>query len=208
MNKRQKKKLYKKKTGKNPPKQLHYSGKEYHKAIRKPWGGEKPLENYSWESEEVKRAVAKAAKAFTVKETVERLKNAICENWNKSAGDFGTRKLCKKYREYSSHSGKAGATKKGRKEQMEMNRSAAEAQENREKILKYIAGYIKAHCYPPAIYEIAKETGLSKQTVHRHMKMMIEDHILETDSDMTDSRAYRIKGTKIVMVKEKKDAWK
>ena len=43
-----------------------------------------------------------------------------------------------------------------------MNRSAAEAQENREKILKYIAGYIKAHCYPPAIYEIAKETGLSK----------------------------------------------
>ncbi len=85
-----------------------------------------------------------------------------------------------------------------------MNRSAAEAQENREKILKYIAGYIKAHCYPPAIYEIAKETGLSKQTVHRHMKMMIEDHILETDSDMTDSRAYRIKDTKIVMVKEKK----
>lgn len=79
MNKRQKKKLYKKKTGKNPPKQLHYSGKEYHKAIRKPWGGEKPLENYSWESEEVKRAVAKAAKAFTVKETVERLKTLFAK---------------------------------------------------------------------------------------------------------------------------------
>ena len=78
-NKRQKKKLYKKKTGKNPPKQLHYSGKEYHKAIRKPWGGEKPLENYSWESEEVKRAVAKAAKAFTVKETVERLKTLFAK---------------------------------------------------------------------------------------------------------------------------------
>ena len=87
---------------------------------------------------------------------------------------------------------------------MEMNHSAAEAQENREKILKYIAGYIKAHCYPPAIYEIAKETGLSKQTVHRHMTMRIEDHILETDSDMVDSRAYRIKGTRVVKIKEKK----
>lgn len=83
MNKRQKKKLYKKKTGKNPPKQLHYSEKKYHKAIGKPWGGEKPQENYSWDSEEVKRevkrAVAKAAKGFDrtgskLKEAVERLK--------------------------------------------------------------------------------------------------------------------------------------
>ena len=43
-----------------------------------------------------------------------------------------------------------------------MNHSAAEAQENREKILKYIVGYIKAHCYPPAIYEIAKENRTVK----------------------------------------------
>lgn len=88
MNKRQKKKLYKKKTGKNPPKQLRYSEKEYHKAISKPWGGEKPPENYSWNSEEVKRevkrAVAKVAKAFAdrgskLKETVERLKILFAE---------------------------------------------------------------------------------------------------------------------------------
>lgn len=64
MNKRQKKKLYKKKTGKNPPKQLHYSRKEYHKAISKPWGGEKHPENYSWNSEELKQAVEKISKIF------------------------------------------------------------------------------------------------------------------------------------------------
>ena len=64
MNKRQKKKLYKKKTGKNPPKQLRYSRKEYHKAISKPWGGEKSPENYSWNSEELKQAVGKISKIF------------------------------------------------------------------------------------------------------------------------------------------------
>lgn len=64
MNKRQKKKLYKKKTGKNPPKQLRYSEKEYHKALSKPWGGKKPPENYSWNSEELKQAVGKISKIF------------------------------------------------------------------------------------------------------------------------------------------------
>lgn len=88
MNKRQKKKLYKKKTGKNPPKKMRYSKEEYNRAICKPWGGEKLLENYSWDSEEVKRevkrAVEKAAKAFAdrgrkLKETVERLKTLFAE---------------------------------------------------------------------------------------------------------------------------------
>ena len=41
MNKRQKKKLYKQETGKNPPKKMKYSGKSYHRAINKPWGGKK-----------------------------------------------------------------------------------------------------------------------------------------------------------------------
>lgn len=63
--------------------------------------------------------------------------------------------------------------------------------------------YIKQHCYSPAIYEIATDTGLSKATIRRHITMMLEDHILETEHP-GDSRAYRIKGTKIVMVKEKK----
>lgn len=39
MNLRQKKKLFKKKTGKNPSKWMHYGTLIYHKAIGKPWGG-------------------------------------------------------------------------------------------------------------------------------------------------------------------------
>ena len=45
----------------------------------------------------------------------------------------------------------------------------------------------------------AKET----RTVRRHIAMLLEDRILETEHP-GDSRAYRIKDTKIVMVKEKK----
>ena len=70
-----------------------------------------------------------------------------------------------------------------------MNYATAEAEDNREKILKFIVKYIKRHCYPPATYEIVADTGLSKATVRRHIAMLLED---------------RIKDTKIVMVKEKK----
>lgn len=41
MNKRQKKKLYKKLVKNNPPKWMKYSGMIYHTVISKPWGGEK-----------------------------------------------------------------------------------------------------------------------------------------------------------------------
>lgn len=41
MKKRQKKKLYKRLTGRNPPKWMYYQGRKYHMAIHKPWGGEK-----------------------------------------------------------------------------------------------------------------------------------------------------------------------
>ena len=85
-----------------------------------------------------------------------------------------------------------------------MNYATAEAEDNREKILKFIVKYIKRHCYPPATYEIAADTGLSKATVRRHIAMLLEDRILETEHP-GDSRAYRIKDTKIVMVKEKKN---
>ena len=50
-----------------------------------------------------------------------------------------------------------------------MNYATAEAEDNREKILKFIAKYIKQHCYSPAIYEIATDTGLSKATKHGHI---------------------------------------
>lgn len=54
MNKRQKKKLYKQEIGKNPPKKMKYSGKSYHRAINKPWGGKKTTVNCSWDCEKLK----------------------------------------------------------------------------------------------------------------------------------------------------------
>lgn len=39
MNKRQKKKEYKKIAGANPPKWMIYHGETYHNALQKPWGG-------------------------------------------------------------------------------------------------------------------------------------------------------------------------
>ena len=44
MNKRQKKKLYKKKTGKNPPKWMGYSGQQYHIDIA--GGSRRPMKNW------------------------------------------------------------------------------------------------------------------------------------------------------------------
>lgn len=64
MNKRQKKKLFKQVTGKNPPKKMKYSGKSYHLAINKPWGGRKPTVNASWDSKELKQAVGRISKIF------------------------------------------------------------------------------------------------------------------------------------------------
>lgn len=39
MNLRQKKKLFNKKVGWNPPEGMHYSDRHYHDFIGKPWGG-------------------------------------------------------------------------------------------------------------------------------------------------------------------------
>ena len=75
MNKRQKKKLYKQETGKNPPKKMKYSGKSYHRAINKPWGGKKPETNCSWDSEKMKEFGAQFLKALDSR--VEKAKTAL-----------------------------------------------------------------------------------------------------------------------------------
>ena len=64
MNKRQKKKLFKQVTGKNPPKKMKYSGKSYHRVINKPWGGRKPKVNDSWDCEKLKEAVTQFTRAW------------------------------------------------------------------------------------------------------------------------------------------------
>lgn len=55
MNKRQKKKLYKKITGHNPPAWMSYKEWLYHNAIRKPWGGRKKIQKQDNVSEFAKR---------------------------------------------------------------------------------------------------------------------------------------------------------
>lgn len=49
MNKRQKKKLYKRKMGKNPPKEMKFFEKNYHEVISKPQN-KKNSKVYSWDS--------------------------------------------------------------------------------------------------------------------------------------------------------------
>ena len=39
MNLRQKKKLFRKVTGQNPPRWMHYSSRRFHNFLCKPWGG-------------------------------------------------------------------------------------------------------------------------------------------------------------------------
>lgn len=73
MNKRQKKKLYKRKMGKNPPKEMKFFEKDYHKAINNPQSKKKPakhiLENCQqpllkgWN--EIKATIDRAAEAIS-----------------------------------------------------------------------------------------------------------------------------------------------
>ena len=39
MNLRQKKKLFRKVTGQNPPRWMHYTSRRFHNFLHKPWGG-------------------------------------------------------------------------------------------------------------------------------------------------------------------------
>lgn len=80
MNKRQKKKLFKQVTGKNPPKKMKYSGKSYHRVINKPWGGRKPTVNASWDCEKLKETVTQFAKAWvSSRKTIEKAADALAK---------------------------------------------------------------------------------------------------------------------------------
>lgn len=71
-------------------------------------------------------------------------------------------------------------------------------EENREQIYVFIVKYIAEKCYPPSHKEISKGVGLSETTVKRHVKYLIEDKLLETDSEPGEDRAFRVAGTKVV----------
>lgn len=66
------------------------------------------------------------------------------------------------------------------------------------KIFEFIKSYIKRHCYPPTVREIADNLEISVSSVHGHMREMIKEGILETDAQIGASRAIRIPGYKFI----------
>lgn len=68
----------------------------------------------------------------------------------------------------------------------------------KDKILEFIIGYIQEHGYSPSYDEIKDGAGMkSKNTVHRHVRKMIELGMLETDTEGSP-RAIRVPGYKFV----------
>lgn len=69
----------------------------------------------------------------------------------------------------------------------------------KEKILKFITGYIKQHGYPPSRREIGEGVGLrSTSSVQSHIVSMLEAGMLESDDEYGTPRALRVPGMKFV----------
>lgn len=73
-------------------------------------------------------------------------------------------------------------------------------QHTRQRILETIISYIESHGYPPTIREIGEGVGLSStSSVMSHIKKMLNDGMLETDSEKPGApRALRVPGYKFV----------
>lgn len=59
-------------------------------------------------------------------------------------------------------------------------------------IFYYIKDYYNEHGYNPSFDEMANEINISKSTVHKYMKKLFNDGLIETDLDYIGARAYRI----------------
>lgn len=71
--------------------------------------------------------------------------------------------------------------------------------QNRQKVLDAIIGYIIKHQYPPSIREICDMTGLkSTSTVHGHIDRLLKEGLLETDHGIGAPRTLRVPGYKFV----------
>lgn len=69
----------------------------------------------------------------------------------------------------------------------------------KEKILKFITGYIKQHGYPPSRREIGEGVGLrSTSSVQSHIVGMLKTGMLESDDEYATPRALRVPGMKFV----------
>ena len=69
----------------------------------------------------------------------------------------------------------------------------------RKEILQSIIEYIEEHGYSPSYEEIGELTGKARVTIHRHIHIMLEEGLIETDSEFTP-RAIRVPGYKFTKV--------
>lgn len=63
-------------------------------------------------------------------------------------------------------------------------------------ILEFIKDYFEKHCYAPSYKEMQEGVGLSKGTIHGHIKRLFEEGLLENDfdDDFAKPRAFRPAG--------------
>ena len=76
-----------------------------------------------------------------------------------------------------------------------------QSQELRKEIYLYILRYFKQHGYAPSIKEICDKTDVSRETVWRHIRQLMDDGLLSTDNPGTD-RAYTPTGYGFEKVKK------
>ncbi len=78
--------------------------------------------------------------------------------------------------------------------------------ETRKRILEFIISYIKEHGYSPTVREIGAGVYLgSTSTVHEHLKIMLNEGIIESDAGLGCPRAIRVPGMKFVEVENVSD---
>lgn len=76
--------------------------------------------------------------------------------------------------------------------------------QTRKKMLDAIINYIEQHGYPPTQREIGDVVGLkSSRSIYRHIQIMREQGLLETDAMECQNRAIRVPGYKFVKVENK-----
>lgn len=73
-----------------------------------------------------------------------------------------------------------------------MRMRMSDSMDLKKAIFYYINDYYNEHGYNPSFDEIASEMAISKSTVHKYVKMMFDDGVIETDLDYIGARAYRI----------------
>lgn len=71
----------------------------------------------------------------------------------------------------------------------------------RKEIRDFIIEYIKEHGYSPSVREIGDGVGLkSTSTVHKHLIIMLQEGMIETDAGLGIARAIRIPEYKFVRI--------